>query len=363
MLKKFEKGLRKSKSIYRLIYRIYLLFTPLSVGLGTKIRMIINGFKPSRVLIYDLQNYKIQDYLPDIKPFNIRSKGKRIIDINKDFFLIPQCKIIGNSMLKHYISVPETLAYINDGYLYSLNDHWESYYGNIDKFLESNYSGVLFFKQLREYGGIGAFKLSIKPNSITLNNRPISASDLKLRLNKLKHFIVQKAIDQDKFGTSLFPEALNTMRLLTIVDPYTNETYMPFGAYRVGVNKSAPVDNTTSGGIFVPIDMNTGALGKGSNISGNKINFYTHHPDTGNIIEGLIIPNWLSIKKSVLNTANKFPYLRFLSWDVAISNNLPIVLEFGNGTDIVNFQVHFPFLGNPRLKRFFQYHQVTHHWG
>ena len=62
-----------------------------------------------------------------------------------------------------------------------------------------------------------------------------------------------------------------------------------------------------------------------------RLVFYNKHPDTDVQISGKIIPNWVQIKKEIVDLTNKFPYLNFVAWDVLLTNNGIYIIE-GNAS-------------------------------
>jgi hypothetical protein len=126
-------------------------------------------------------------------------------------------------------------------------------------------------------------------------------------------------------------------------------------AHRFGVNRSAPTDNYARGGVHARIDLATGRL---SHAVGNpKFNPGTHasHPDTGERIEGVEIPNWPSAMQAILDLAGAFGFLTFVGWDVIATNDGVVVIE-GNNPPSRAVQMWQPFLTDERVRRFFEAH-------
>ena len=95
---------------------------------------------------------------------------------------------------------------------------------------------------------------------------------------------------------------------------------------RFGVGNS-PVDNASSGGFFVGINLNDGTL-KSSGLfmleyGGGKIH---EHPNSGFKFEGFKIPYFKEACKEVVNAVKIIPD-RFIGWDVAIAQNGPMIVE------------------------------------
>jgi hypothetical protein len=58
------------------------------------------------------------------------------------------------------------------------------------------------------------------------------------------------------------------------------------------------------------------------------------HPDTGHTVVGTIIPDWEALTERVREAAAAFPGIRTQSWDVALSDCGPVLLEVNYGGDL-----------------------------
>jgi hypothetical protein len=63
------------------------------------------------------------------------------------------------------------------------------------------------------------------------------------------------------------------------------------------------------------------------------------HPDTGEKITGVVIPNWEQVVSTCLHTAAALPGLRYQSWDVAVGLAGPLLLELNYRGDFGLAQV------------------------
>ncbi|MBJ6911663.1 hypothetical protein JG661_20565, partial [Vibrio cholerae] len=76
---------------------------------------------------------------------------------------------------------------------------------------------------------------------------------------------------------------------------------------------------------------------------------YTHHPDTQICFSGLTIPYWNDIIDIVKKAALELPKLRSLGWDVALTENGPILLEVNRDYDILAQQTCTQAFGKNKL--------------
>jgi hypothetical protein len=58
------------------------------------------------------------------------------------------------------------------------------------------------------------------------------------------------------------------------------------------------------------------------------------HPDTGHPMVGTMLPDWQAVRERVREAAALFPGIRTQSWDVALSDRGPVLLEVNYGGDL-----------------------------
>ena len=152
----------------------------------------------------------------------------------------------------------------------------------------------------------------------------------------LKHgdeLIVESLIKQTKQFNSFNKTSVNTVRFMTTLYPDGEAkviaTWMKFG--RLGTF----VDNAGSGGnIDACVDVETGRINKVVEFKGfRKTKSITVHPDSGIQLEGTIIENWKEIKSKVIEFQKSFPFVKAAGWDIAITDDGPVVIEVNDSWD------------------------------
>lgn len=105
---------------------------------------------------------------------------------------------------------------------------------------------------------------------------------------------------------------------------------------------TASVDNVDCGGMAARIDIDSGMLKTvGADKQGNT---FDKHPMTGAPIVGFTIPYWEEAKQMCLDAAQKVPQMRFVAWDVAVTEKGPVFIE-GNSFPshaVPQFAAHYP---------------------
>jgi hypothetical protein len=120
----------------------------------------------------------------------------------------------------------------------------------------------------------------------------------------------------------LCPASVNTLRIMTFNDH--GKSRILWMGLRIG-NGVHAVDNFHARGMVVGIDPETGRL------IGNAVNTdneeFSHHPTTGVQIDGFQIPCFEEAKELVLKAALESDKILVVGWDVAISENGPLIIE------------------------------------
>lgn len=130
----------------------------------------------------------------------------------------------------------------------------------------------------------------------------------------------------------LCPKSVNTLRIMTFNDHGKPEIL--WMGLRVG-NGVNDIDNFHAKGMILKVDWETGrVIGKGTDKDNVE---YEKHPTTGVTFDGFQIPCFQEAKEMVLQASLESDKILVVGWDVAISENGPVVIE-GNrrpGFDIV----------------------------
>ena len=158
------------------------------------------------------------------------------------------------------------------------------------------------------------------------------------RLKKDQIGILEEMVIQHPKMASLCPTSVNTCRIATLLGD--KQQGIVYAFLRIGNGKV--MDNVDCGGISARIDLATGTLQTvGADKQGNT---YLKHPMTNTSIVGFKIPFWEEAKAMCLKAAQKIPQLRFVAWDVAITEDGPTFIE-GNSFPshaVPQFAAHYP---------------------
>lgn len=161
--------------------------------------------------------------------------------------------------------------------------------------------------------GKGIEKISAGSENIT---------SLYRRLKENGQILAEEVVLQHSELMRLFPNCLNTIRLVTI--NYHGKVSIVFAGIRMGMGNTV-VDNLNSGGLAAVIDTKTGIIKTpGANKCGQV---FDKHPDTGTEIKGFKIPAFDEAVKLVKSAAEVVPQIGYTGWDIAICDSCQLIIE------------------------------------
>lgn len=212
--------------------------------------------------------------------------------------------------------------------------------------------------------GVSVVDYDADADAYTINGRHVHTDAALAPLMSLNGpTVATEHITQAEYAQTIYPDATNTIRILTMISPETGEAFIGAAVHRFGANGSV-IDNWSAGGISVAIDTDTGELGEG--VTSPKAGAATvtrtaTHPDTGNSFIGTAIPNWKSIKRKTLDLAEEYGWMwPYVGWDVVVTDDdgSMIILEGNRMSDIDLLQTHEPLLADERVRDFYEHHGI-----
>ena len=150
--------------------------------------------------------------------------------------------------------------------------------------------------------------------------------------------ILEEVVIQHPKMASLCPTSVNTCRIATLLGD--KQQGIVYAFLRIGNGKV--MDNVDCGGMAARIDLESGKLlTVGADKQGNT---FLKHPMTDTTLIGFQIPFWEEAKQMCMDAAQKIPQMRFIAWDVAITEKGPTFIE-GNSFPshaVPQFAAHYP---------------------
>lgn len=202
-------------------------------------------------------------------------------------------------------------------------------------------------------GGRGVVVLQGTSTQPCAYGKPVTRRYLETLLRAHKRSVVVAYAHQADYVERVTPGHASNLRLLTVRDAL-DRPYLAWAAHEFVTAASAPSHHFGQGGLSVDIDVRTGRLAAGVQLTvDRRVTWYANHPDTGARIEGLVVPNWDRVRNVVLDIATRAPQLRCAGWDVIVTDDGPVVLEGEAHALTSAVQVNRPILSDPVVRDFF----------
>lgn len=147
------------------------------------------------------------------------------------------------------------------------------------------------------------------------------ASEIYWCLRENRQYLVEEKIRQHTELEALYPDAVNTLRFVTIRK--NGRTQIVFACLRIGRGGSV-VDNFNRGGLLAAISKEGILHGPAIDKQGN---LYCNHPNTFIKIDGFQVPMFSSVCRYVERLAGIVPEIGYTGWDIAITAYGPVVVE------------------------------------
>ena len=151
--------------------------------------------------------------------------------------------------------------------------------------------------------------------------------------------VIEQLLIQHHDLNVLYPLAINSYRIVTIVTD--GVAHCVYAVSKAG-NEGKFVDNMENSGICCPIDQKTSTIAGCAHTSA-LIN-YDVHPYTGVKLVGFKLPYVKEAIELVKKAALEIPEIKYLGWDVAITEDGPAIIEANDypGYDFWQLPEHTP---------------------
>ena len=173
--------------------------------------------------------------------------------------------------------------------------------------------------------GVGVRKIHIENGMTDYNGK-----DLNEVFNEYKaDFLVQKVISQHKGMSSLNPDSINTIRVVSYRSGM--DIKIVYTVIRIG-RKGMNVDNESAGGMSARINPD-GTIGKYA--YGAPGVDKVEYTDSGIRLEGYRVPSYERALDLVRSSHIHLPYFNLIGWDIAIEEDgSPIMIELNLNPDL-----------------------------
>lgn len=170
---------------------------------------------------------------------------------------------------------------------------------------------IMMVKPIDDCGGNGVEKIEIKKDT--------NCKELYDKLKQNGQVLVEEFVIQHKDMNKLYSGSVNTLRMFTI---YTDRGHYLQGVLKFG--NGGNVDNFSSGGMYTFVnekgEVIAPAIDKNDDV-------YNEHPISKEKIVGFKVPMFDKAKELVCKAAGEVPEVAYIGWDVAITEDGPVLIE------------------------------------
>lgn len=219
----------------------------------------------------------------------------------------------------------------------------------------------LFVKPAHGRGGEGAGLWRWTGAGYRLHDGPEYSGEALIahlaELSRARPLLVQPLAKNHPALADLSNGALITARIVTIRNESGGHEAV-CALFRMAVGDNRLVDNFHAGGIAAPVDLATGRLGAATDWGLRpRYGWCSHHPDTGGVIEGRVLPLWAETRALAEHAHGAFADRHIIGWDMAILENGPHIVEANGGPDTdMHQRVSREPLGNQRFGELLAFH-------
>jgi hypothetical protein len=168
-------------------------------------------------------------------------------------------------------------------------------------------------------------------------------------------FLIQRRLQPAADIAAGFGDRLWSVRLLVLLTPAGPLLHRATAKIATGTN---PADNYwRPGNLLGALDTGTGRIERAVTGYAETLRTVSHHPETGTALIGATIPSWTETVDLVKTAALLLPGIGTQSWDVAVTDAGPVLLEVNFGGDLNLSQLAS---GRGALDEVFRQHLARH---
>lgn len=256
---------------------------------------------------------KASDFIDNQYFMFSRNRLNKINCVKSQVILLRDKFLFYKYISSHKIPVPEVFGFYQNGFLF---DNTFKPINPTDIKNETNF----FIKEID--GECASFVKKMKDYNSFL--------EIKDSLSK-GSYIFQKGLTQSPEMSKINPEAINTLRIVTVNN--NNHIEVLSALLRIGTKITGNVDNWAKGGIAIGVQKN-GFLKKYGFFKpsfGKKI---SAHPDTNIEFEKFQIPHFQEALDLACNAHKVFYGIHSIGWDIAFSTDGLMIIEGNDNWEI-----------------------------
>jgi len=207
---------------------------------------------------------------------------------------------------------------------------------DLAEFFRKNEVWPLFAKPIDGIYSIGTIQTDgVDKDAVRLKgHEEVSTDHLVEYINKLSAtgYLFQRVVEPSSFGVANLTRTLSTVRVL--VHFSDAEPRIESVVLKIPSGESIADNYWRKGNMLGAVNRDTGHITRVVSGVGAEIVELSHHPATHVDLTAMAIPNWSEIQDVALRAAGLFPAVRTQSWDIGLTSEGPMLIEFNFGGDL-----------------------------
>lgn len=184
------------------------------------------------------------------------------------------------------------------------------------------------------------------------NGNVIQTGELDKLLNGHQWSIVTEYAKHGRYAEHIAPGLSHFIRVLTIRSQ-RGEPEVIGASHQFSTRASQSVPGQEDGAIRAPVESLDGELGWGVFATANgRLGEVNKHPDTGQTITGIRVPNWPVALENLREAHSQIPAVPSVCWDLIMTDAGPKVIEAERALSPRVFQRHQPLFTNRTFYEF-----------
>jgi hypothetical protein len=207
---------------------------------------------------------------------------------------------------------------------------------DLRSFLENGVQYPFFGKPVAESYGLGCIKINgfdQTTKQMTLAQGESIAIDqfIKSLQQFSDGYMFQEVVHPHRVIRELCGDRVASVRVVVLLDRHGPQIFRAGWKIPTGDNISDNFQHGQSGNLLAAVDIEDGRVGKLVQGLGVDQKCLERHPDTGEQIQGVVLPYWRELKELCLEAAVLLPGFNLQSWDIVICDEGPILQEVQGG--------------------------------
>lgn len=208
--------------------------------------------------------------------------------------------------------------------------------------------GRYIFKPSEDGNGSGVFFLAKTSEGwLDIAGNPVDLaawlSPIMQRLKRQNYLIERFCVAHHELARLWSAKALGTLRVVTYRKGETVTLIYALLRLPSGGNTHDNFSNGASGNLISAVDCANGSLGPavGRRAQGLFATFekFASNPDNGQLIVGCAVPFWQDVISLVSQASKAFEHIPLIGWDVAVTDEGPILIEGNHNPDPHGIQI------------------------